>query len=88
MIVSVPGVWGNWAIDVACNAGCESQGVQGDKRMCSAPQNGGEECTRSDSTKTTPENRLESRESPCENTTPCPGRNTIFYLSQTSQNLS
>ena len=65
--------------DVACNALCESQGVQGEIRTCSDPMYGGEECTRDDQTKTTPGNRDETRETSCENTVLCPGNTNLAF---------
>ena len=59
--------------DFYCNALCESQGVQGEMRTCSDPQYGGTECTRNDQTDTTPGNRVELRETACENTAECTG---------------
>ena len=67
------GVWGHWTENFACNAACESEGIEGEIRTCSEPQVGGEECTRGDQTQTTPENRLETKEIACENIMPCPG---------------
>ena len=48
--------------------------------MCTAPEYGGEECTRSDQTTTNSGNRVEMRETACENASPCPGDN-YSYLS-------
>ena len=65
---------------MACNAACESHGILGEIRTCTAPEYGGEECTRSDQTTTNSGNRVEMRETACENASPCPGDN-YSYLS-------
>ena len=71
LISKVHGIWGDWTEDVTCNAKCESQGVLGEIRTCSAPEHGGDECTRADQTATNPYNRVELRETSCENTAAC-----------------
>ena len=73
ILILVHGFWGPWTEDFACDAACEGQGVQGEKRTCSEPQNGGTECIRENETITTPGNRLEMRENSCVNPAPCPG---------------
>ena len=65
---------------MACNAACESQGILGEIRTCSDPLHGGEECTRDDQTKTTSGNRVELRETTCENILPCPSKKHNFVM--------
>ena len=74
MTVAVHGAWGTWTVEVACTAACESEGFERETRTCSAPQYEGDECTRSDLTITTLENRIESKETICKNTLTCPSK--------------
>ena len=73
----VNGTWGDWEDKSECTANCEEEGFKEQIRICSEPQQGGQECTRLDDTQTTNENRNETRQASCVSTTPCQGKDQL-----------
>ena len=69
----VNGEWSDWIENTPCDALCDREGVREEVRICSAPLLGGDECTRQDGTRTTPDDREDRQEVTCENEMLCPG---------------
>ena len=80
-LILVDGTWGDWVED-ACTATCgDAQFTK--TRECSEPMFGGQECDRLDTSKTTPEDRAEMLELPCEDNQPCVGKYFVILVTLT-----